>query len=207
MRWLLQRSLRDVVTTVHLVHGIHTEPDSPVKGLIPYLRTAGFIVRYPEYGYELAVETLYLNPIIEGVMMPYVEPGDILIGHSNGCAISYHMMQQGAPAIGAVFINGALEQTLKRPIGCAFIDVYYNPGDEVTEIAKIGGEFGIFDDDWGELGHGGYIGNDGLIENFNCGATPGMPVVSGHSDFFTPSKLAQWGPFLAKRLAALTDSS
>lgn len=200
------QSLRDAVTTVHLVHGIHTEPDSRVKGLIPYLKAAGFDVKYPEYGYELAVETRYLNPIIEGVMQPYVESGDIFVGHSNGCAITYHLMQMGAPVIGAVFINGALERTLRRPGNCSFIDVYYNPGDEITEVAKIGAEFGIFDEDWGELGHSGYDGTDGLIENFNCGATAGMPIVSGHSDFFTPEKLAEWGPFLTKRLVALTAS-
>lgn len=186
------------------MHGIHTEPDSQVKGLIPYLQAAGFVVKYPEYGYELAIETRFENPVVEGTMRPYVEPGDIFIGHSNGCAITYHMMQQGAPVIGAVFINGALEQSLKRPIGVQFIDVYYNPGDDITQVAKIGAEFGVFDEDWGELGHAGYLGTDGLIENFNCGATAGMPIVSGHSDFFTPSKLMQWGPFLTRRLVAMT---
>jgi hypothetical protein len=70
---------------IHLIHGIHTEPTSPVKGLVPYLVAAGWKVRYPEYGYELALETKVINQMISGTIAAYVEPGDILIGHSNGC--------------------------------------------------------------------------------------------------------------------------
>lgn len=185
---------------VHLVHGIHYEPSSPVKGLIPYLTDAGFEVRFPDYGFEWALETRFLNPMLEGALLDYIEPGDVLIGHSNGCAIAYHLMQLGAPVKGAIFINGALKQAIERPGTCQFLDVYYNPGDDITEAAKIAQEIGLVDPVWGELGHGGYVGTDGLIENINCGAVPDMPKVAGHSDFFTPANLAAWGPFLAKRL-------
>lgn len=187
---------------VHVIHGIHTNLDSPVKGLLPYLRDQGLIALYPEYGYELALETRLLNPIIEGMIEPYINPSDVLIGHSNGCAIAYHLIQRGLMVAGAVFINGALEQEIKRPPTCGFIDVYYNPGDKVTEVAKIASEVGIVDDVWGELGHGGYVGNDPKITGFNCGNTAGLPMIDGHSDFFTPPKLKFWGPFLAKRLAS-----
>lgn len=166
-----------------------------------YLVAAGLEVTYPDYGYELAIETRIINGMIEGTLLHYIKPGDILIGHSNGCAIAYHLLLMGAPACGAVFINGALETSIIRPgAQCGFIDVYWNPGDDVTEIARVGQELGIYDELWGELGHTGYTGKDPNISNFNCGATKGMPIVSGHSDFFTPTKLAAWGAFLADRL-------
>lgn len=186
---------------VHLIHGIHTEPNSPVKELIPYLVKEGFDVRYPEYGYELAVETRLLNPMIEGILLPYIEEGDILIGHSNGCALAYHLMQQGAPAVGAVFINGALETSIVRPGTCKWIDVYCNSGDTVTELAKWGAHYGLADNVWGELGHLGYIGKDPKIQTLHCDTTSGEPVVMGHSDLFTHAKLISWGPFLSKRIA------
>ena len=186
---------------IHFIHGIRTEPTSPVKGLVPYLVAAGLEVTYPDYGFELAIETRVVNAMIEGTLLHYIKPGDILIGHSNGCAIAYHLLLLGAPAAGAVFINGALETSIIRPgAQCGFIDVYWNPGDTVTEIAKLGAQLGIYDSMWGELGHSGYQGKDPNITSFNCGATTSMPVVSGHSDFFTPNNLKVWGPFLANRL-------
>lgn len=189
---------------IHLIHGIHTEPTSPVKGLVPYLEQAGFRVAYPEYGFELALETRIVNPMLVGSLLPYIAPGDILIGHSNGCAIAYALMLLGAPIQGAVFINGALETTLMRPTGIKWLDVYYNAGDDITVAARIAADIGIVVPIWGELGHSGYAGNDPRVSDFDCGRTPGLPVVIGHSDFFTPSKLEAWGPFLVNRLKILS---
>lgn len=183
---------------IHLIHGIHTQGASPVQGLIPYLCAAGFEVRYPDYGWIAGVETKIANPIICGTLLPYIAPDDILIGHSNGCAIAYGLMQRGAKVAGAVFINGALEQSIS-PLA-PWIEVYFNPGDDVTEAAKIGAAIGVTDKVWGQLGHAGYDGKDPAITNINCGSTPGMPAVSGHSDFFTPGKLAAWAPFLVQRI-------
>lgn len=188
--------------TIHLIHGIHDGGASPVERLIPYLNAAGFEVRYPNYGYILGVETRIANPIVCGTLRPYIAPGDILVGHSNGCAIAYDLMRSGAPIAGAVLINGALEQDIARPYPVKWIDVYWNPGDTITEAAKIGAEIGITDPVWGQLGHAGYSGGDPAIANINCGATMDMLAVSGHSDFFTPGKLAAWGPFLTNRLRA-----
>lgn len=185
---------------IHLIHGIHTEGPSPVEGLIPYL--TGLEVRYPDYGYILGVETRIVNPIIVGALLAYIQPGDIVIGHSNGCAIAYDLMLRRAPIAGAIFINAALEQNIVRVGPTKWIDVYFNAGDEITEIAKLGEEAGIDDPVWGQMGHAGYAGSDAAITNINCGSTPGLLAVSGHSDFFTPTKLKGWGPFLMGRLRA-----
>lgn len=159
-------------------------------------------VRYVDYGYEFALETRLFNSMIAGTMLPYIEEGDICVGHSNGCAIIYELMCRNAPIRGAIFINGALSQTFARHAHVEFIDVFYNNGDYITEAAKFGAAVGIVDKDWGALGHAGYIGNDPNITNFDCGATPDMPVVSGHSDIFTPPKIMKWGPFIAARVKA-----
>lgn len=183
---------------IHLIHGIHTGGPSPVQGLVPYLRLAGFDVRYPDYGYVLGIETRLGNPMIVGSILPYVGPDDILIGHSNGCAIAYDILQKGAKVAGAIFINAALEQSIK-PLA-PWTDVYFNPGDDITEAARIASMVGIADPVWGEMGHAGYNGKDPSITNVNCGSTPGLPVVCGHSDFFTPSKLPPWASFLIDRI-------
>ena len=184
---------------IHLIHGIHTEGLSPIDGLIPYLPAP---TAYPDYGWIAGLETRVANPIIVGCLKPYIARCDILIGHSNGCAVIYDLLNSGVACAGAIFINAALEQTIIRQMGCPWIDVYFNEGDEITEAAKIGAQLGLTDPVWGEMGHAGYSGTDPKITNINCGSTQGLPFVSGHSDFFVPSKLAWWGPFLAKRLAA-----
>lgn len=184
-----------------LIHGIHTVGPGPVAGLKPFLAADGISSCDPDYGYILGVETKRINPVVVGCLMPFVQPDDVLICHSNGCAIAYDLMKL-QPVAGAVFINAALEQNIVRPVGCKWIDVYYNPDDTITEVAKWGAALGVTDSVWGEMGHAGYSGTDTEIANFNCGATPGMPIVRGHSDFFTAGNLAFWGKFVAQRIAS-----
>lgn len=184
---------------VLLVHGIHSVgPNTSVEELRPYLEAEGFKCVYPDYGYELGIQTSDVNPMIEGTLMPFVEPGDLWVGHSNGCAIGYHLMQMGAPIAGAAFINAALEQNIVRPASCRFIDVYYNEGDSITVIAQIASKLRLVDKVYGEMGHSGYSGKDSCIHNVDCGRGP-VPV-SGHSDLFAPEKLKFWGPKIASRL-------
>jgi len=183
---------------IHLLHGIRTGGPSPIEGLIPYL--TGFEVAYPDYGFVWELETRIVNSAIVGTLLPYVKASDILIGHSNGCAIAYEMMQRAPQVAGAVFINAALETNIVRPPSCPWIDVYFNPGDQITELAQIGAAVGVVDRDWGQMGHAGYSGTDINITNINCGEQRNMPIVSGHSDFFTDRNLASWGPYLATRI-------
>jgi hypothetical protein len=185
---------------IHLVHGIHSTGQTPIEALGPYL-PFGTHVAYPDYGFILGLETRVVNPIITGCLRPYISPTDIMICHSNGCAIAYDLMHSGVVMAGAVFINAALEQNIIRPATVPWIDVYFNAGDTITEAARVGAILGIDDPVWGEMGHAGYLGTDKGIANIDCGKTAGLPVVDGHSDFFTPGNLAGWGPFLAQRLA------
>lgn len=180
---------------IHLIHGIHDTGATPIEGLIPYL--APYAIAYPDYGWIAGLETRIVNPIIVGTLKPYIAPEDILICHSNGCAIAYDLMNRGVSMAGAIFINAALEQKINRPSGVPWIDVYFNNGDDATEAAQIGAQLGLTDLVWGEMGHAGYLGSDPKITNFNCGDTDGMSPVSGHSDFFNHQ---DWESFLADRL-------
>lgn len=182
-----------------VIHGIHTSgSDQPPEALLAYLTPPVF---YPDYGYELAVATRILNPMIEGCIAAYIQPGDVLIGHSNGCAIIYDLLRHGARPSGIVFINGALEQDITLPGFVQWCDVYYNAGDTITEAAAIAEKLGLVDVCWGEMGHAGYSGTDPRITNINTGATTGFPGVRGHSAIFDSSNLPAWGPFIANRIA------
>ena len=182
--------------TVHLIHGIHTAGPGTLKGFPALLKDS----KFPDYGYIYGVDTKRMNPAIVGTLQPYVAKDDYLICHSNGCAIGYDLMLRGIPIAGAIFINAALRQNIVRPPNCPWIDVYFNEGDVITEAAQIGAALGLTDPVWGLMGHAGYQGEDPNIVDIDCGHTPDMPVLSGHSDFGTPEKFAKWGPYaLARR--------
>jgi hypothetical protein len=195
---------------IHLIHGIHTTPEnSNVPGLIPYLKGPVYNVATPNYGYILAAETRRLNPSVVSMLCPYVEGGDVLVGHSNGCAIIYAMLDtlinSGNAPRGVVFINAALERQITLPSAIEWADVYFNGGDLATEVASIAAWLGTAPRTWGEMGHAGYLGTDARITNHDCGNTPGMPKVNGHSDLFTPANLPMWGKFIGDRITSLTN--
>jgi len=192
---------------VHVVHGI-LDPvgKAGLLKLVPYLQQAGFDVRVPDYGLITAVETRIANPIIVRTLRPYVEPGDLYIGHSNGCAIGYDLIRgEGARPAGVVFINGALERDIELP-GPMWADVYYNAGDEATVAAVASAALGLSDPVWGDMGHSGYSGSNPNVTNINCGWVgrkyEGLPLVSGHSDIFTDGKVEAWAPYIVNRVLA-----
>lgn len=188
---------------LHLVHGILTPVGkSGLLELVPYLRAAGFDVRNPDYGLITACETKLANPLIWRTLLPYIEPGDLYVGHSNGCAIGYDLVTAGAPLAGLVLIDAALERSITLPAGM-WADCYFNEGDTATEAAVVAADLGLSDPVWGEMGHAGYDGANPLISNVDCGHPPAaLPIVSGHGDVFTPAKLAAWAPYIVERITS-----
>lgn len=190
---------------IHVLHGIHTPLNDPVvAGLLPYLQGEGRKIYYPDYGWIAAVETRRINPAVMGTFAPYIGEDDVLIGHSNGCALIYDHILAGGKAKGLVLINGALRRDIKLPDCIKFAHVYYNVGDDITEVARVADEifFSPVDPVWGDMGHAGYLGTDGRVVSVDCGVASGMPVVCGHSDIFTPAKLAAWGPYIDGKMSA-----
>lgn len=198
---------------VHVVHGI-LDPvgKAGLLQLVPYLQRAGFDVRVPDYGLITAVETRIANPLIVRTLLPYLEPGDLYVGHSNGCAIGYDLVQAGARPAGAVFINAALKRDIELPEPM-WADVYYNAGDTATVAAVASAALGLSDPVWGDMGHAGYQGTNPNISNIDCGrrapdilreihGVDDLPEVSGHSDIFTSGKIETWGPYITRRVLA-----
>lgn len=186
--------------TIHLLHGIHTGGPSWIEGFIPYLTPLA--VSYPDYGWILGAATRLINPAVVGTIKPYIAPDDVLVCHSNGCAIAYDLMHAGAKFAGAVFINAALQRDIVCPDWVKWIDVYYNPGDCITEAAKIGAMLGLDDPVWGEMGHAGYLGDNPKVTSTNCAMSPDLPALDGHSDMGTLAKFAKWGPFIGASIKA-----
>ena len=189
------------IIRIHLIHGIHNDGQSAAcLPLVPFLTGT---VLVPDYGWIAAVETKRINPVVNGSLQPYIWPDDVLIGHSNGCAVIYDLLQRGVKMRGVVLINGALKNNPTFPEYLKFAHIYSNKGDDITELAELSEAmpFHVVDDNWGDMGHSGYTGTDPRAVNFYCDQmAPTMPVVDGHSDIFTPPKILAWGPFIDQRL-------
>lgn len=112
----------------------------------------------------------------------------VAVGHSNGCDILNRAVNTFQAHLDHLtFINPALGKT-RAP--CAPCDVWYNAGDKPVRWARL-----LPKHPWGEMGATGYVGTDLDIENHDAGRDYPV-VVSGHSDIFTPEKLAYFGAYI-----------
>ena len=132
-----------------------------------------------------------------GCLHDEIDDDDIIVGHSNGCAIAYDLLMTGVLCRGLVLINGALRRDIQLPTGLDFCHIYYNAGDTITELAAFGAAANLVDQNWGSMGHFGYLGNDPRVLNTDCGNTAGMPVVSGHSAIFS---YPLWEQYIADKV-------
>src|ERR1700735_2990569 len=171
---------------VIVVHGIMDPVGTAgILKLVPSLQAAGFECLVPDYGLVEATEAKIVNPLMVSWARPFMQKGDIWLGHSNGCAIGYELLMTGTEFAGMVFINPALQPNVIFPPG-VWADIYSNRGDDATVAAQVAHDFGIVDSLWGEMGHSGYSGSNPLIKNIFCDRSPPLPIVDGHSDIFTP---------------------
>jgi pimeloyl-ACP methyl ester carboxylesterase len=182
---------------VILIHGAEFRKKSRgnMRRLAPSFRAAGFCTIIPTYGFLPALLLgifPWLDRRIAEALSGFIQPDDILVGHSNGATLSYLISKRmGAGVRGALLINAALESD-KVP-NAHFVHVYYNSGDIVTKISELL-PFHI----WGGMGGLGYEGLDSRVRNFDQSNTPGLPKLDGHSDVFSVGKCRAWARFMAE---------
>jgi hypothetical protein len=181
---------------VVLIHGAEFRKKSrgSMRRLAPSFRAAGFCTIIPTYGFLPALLLglfPWLDRRIAESLSGFIQPDDILIGHSNGATLAY-LINQRVPVRGSVLINAALEAD--RVPFTGFVHVYYNAGDVVTKLA----EFFPFHV-WGNMGTFGYAGVDPRVRNIDQGNPPdGLPPLDGHSDIFSVGKCRKWARYMAE---------
>lgn len=179
---------------IHLIHGIHpSQPGGTISKLIPHLGNNMFMMH--SYGSAYAVTARFLNPGRAKKIAEFVASDDIIIGHSNGCAIA-HLIQKKRPVYGLVLINPALDSDAKFD-RVNWVHVYHNWGDEAVPLSNI-----LFAHPWGDMGQRGYTGADSRVTNFDgCDKSEiVLPCLDGHSDFFEPGKIESWSNFMLRNI-------
>lgn len=184
---------------IHFIHGIHpSQPGGTVAKLVPYFnagQTWGlYNLKVHEYGAAYAVTSRFLNPGRAEYISQSVDPGDVIIAHSNGCSITNLIGKYRTP--GQVYlINPALDDDTEFSAGLGEIYVLYNSGDKAVPWAKI-----LFHHPWGDMGRDGYKGNDKRVRNIDCGNSIGLPRLSGHSALFAPGNIGPWAAYIRDQI-------
>jgi len=104
-----------------------------------YLYSKGHTPFEFEYGWLGLLGVRFGNKAIAEKLMQIYQEGDVVIAHSNGCAITARAIDMGLPVEHCIFIHPALQpeweplenSKVKR------IDVYYSEHDKVGRLAAL----------------------------------------------------------------------
>ena len=172
---------------VHIIHGIHKSEGniSTAERIIPELTEHDYyrddIIAH-DYGYAMAATSRWKNQARAEKIAPFIEPGDKIIAHSNGCPITVLMLKMGILPSGIVLLQPALDVDTVFPEGDYWINVFYNAHDKATLFARW---FLWFNHPMGAMGRYGYQGNDDRVTNYD---TLALFSVGGHSKGYEESK-------------------
>lgn len=190
--------------TVYLLHGFNVGDGgkNTIARLEPYL--PGTEVLHA-YGWVGLIRLRCVNARTVQELEREVQPGDVVVGHSNGCLIAWELSRR--VHLGAVVcINPALRRdtlwSSDTPVLCL-----HNSTDWVVQLGRWWGRLtslgGIRPHGWGAAGRYGFDPQ----ENVACWdtAAPYWPhPVKGHSGVFKdPEALAYWGHAIAGWLALI----
>ena len=175
----------------YLIHGIKTEDakHSTISFLAYILPKYKTILLY--YGYVPAIAAPVISLINKYVVWKCckaIVKGNILIGHSNGCAVAYGVSKK-LKTKGLVLINPALNRDVLFPPDLEFIHVYWSKKDRITWLSKFV-PFSI----WGSMGSEGYSGSDPRVRQWEMGI--------GHTGIGSAEIALKWGPVIVANLAA-----
>ncbi len=177
-----------------LVHGFNVTDGGAgsIDTLSNLLAAMNMRVKQFDYGWLFIFGVLFKNKKIAKELKAIVKPGDVGIGHSNGCALLLKAAVGGAPFKTLIFINPALESDALIPDHVEQVLVFYTHGDKAVKAAKwarisIGWLFRGFQ--WGEMGAVGYTGkdDDNRVTNINLDK-----YSHSHSGIFATAVSRNW---------------
>lgn len=181
---------------VILVHGFA----SPFSGkydidkLRPYFEAEDYKVVQFDYGFRFFVSLG--NERWARRLAAESQPGDIAVGHSNGCLIIQKASLIGAPFSQIVFLAPALDTDAAVGLQVERIHVWHTPTDLAV---RVGGFFPKHP--WGAMGAEGYNGSDPRFTNYDRSSYRYRIRSFTHLDFlYQSSKLSYFGPLIVKAL-------
>lgn len=181
---------------VILIHGIHSkEGDNNMSMLWPYLQRClpDVEIVLHSYGFMGFWKARWDNDRQARRLAAAIEPGDIVITHSNGAAITWLACNRhGARPAGVINVNPALDRW--RTAACSWVETIHSKGDRWVWASQwLPGHI------WGDQGRVGYRGKAANTMNHDAGAF-GHMAYEGHCGLFEPERIYAWANFIAERV-------
>lgn len=189
--------------TIWLVHGYNVVDPRRLFRLADPLEQRGHQVRVVDYS-SLAnwllfglVTIRWATPREAERLATEVQPGDIGIGHSNGCAVLAKASELGAPFERLICMNAALRcDTIPDNPQMRRMYALHTPDDHATLLAEILRRlsplrlFGA-ETPWGAMGRYGYTGDDPRAQNIDLRQALNVPQddTLGHSGAYRWDRL------------------
>lgn len=192
--------------TAHLVHGFNVADKGAgtVGKLAPYFAEAGFDVRVHGYPWTFLLTLRARNKAVAKDLARHIKPGDVLVGHSNGCAIIDLCLREyrAFGDYGLIYINPALPREHPVPKWAAWLRVYSAESDKPVKWASRLRRFSpiswVCPHPWGAMGRHGYLGDDPRATNVYMDSAIAK---LGHSGVFEEPWLTYFGADMADHAA------
>ncbi|MBE0421987.1 hypothetical protein [Pseudoalteromonas nigrifaciens] len=121
-----------------LIHGFNVsdEGKGTTSKLAPYLNNEEFEVEIFLYGWLGLMGVYFINPRVVKQLLDKVSPGDVGVGHSNGCLILHMAAHYGAPFSKVIYINPALKSNVSFATQIDKVFVIHTDGDMAVKFAS-----------------------------------------------------------------------
>lgn len=172
-------------TDVILVHGIRVSDggEGSIGLLAPHFTAHGCVVHTFDYGRFGIFAPRWQNKGAAKELADFAASIEtdrlIIVAHSNGAAVTHLAGQYyGLKAFKVVYIAAALDNDVEFPQGFTWFDVWHNPKDPVTWLARL-----PLWHIWGDMGRYGYTTHDYRGKNYNLLTNYAESTGSDHSPF------------------------
>lgn len=176
---------------VIIVHGIHThESNTWMDELASLFHEAGFPTLVWTYGYAYALLTRWQNPGRARELSKLIATGDLVLGHSNGGALTWMAGELGSRIGGAILLNPALDRDKVLSSLVPWVNLYPNRYDKAVKLSGL-----LPAHPWGAQGRDGLsVHDERYLTRFTDEMGPGGELpLAGHSAIISPEGISAWG--------------
>lgn len=180
--------------TAHLIHGFNVSDGGArtVGRLRPSLEAAGWRVRLHDYGWTGPLLLRLANRRVVRELQAAIAPGDVVIGHSNGCLIAWQLAECSRLSA-VVCIQPALRRDTRW---CTPVLCLYNRHDWAVRFgrlwARLASRLTRRWHGWGAAGASGFAPGPN-ITNWDTADPSVYAPARGHSAVFQEPALTLWG--------------
>ncbi|MEX1197795.1 MAG: hypothetical protein WEB57_08060 [Pseudohongiellaceae bacterium] len=184
---------------VHLVHGFNVSDggSDTVGKLAPYFALQGFEVVDHDYGWVFLLRLRRRNEKVVRRLEAECQPGDVLIGHSNGALLCWEALHQGCKPSSVICIQPAMRKDTHWPESIPVLCLF-NRKDRIVSLGRAWSRFISVANPfrnrhgWGAAGRHGFVVGQPNVRNQDTDQPP-VPA-RGHSGIFGIRELLHWGP-------------